>query len=424
MERLNYFLKTTGQISPLQFGFTAGRSKADAIKTISDFVGHSRKQGLKCCLLALDIAEPFDNAWHPGILAQLRKLKCPPNMFNMVKDFLRDHTAHVTLRNSLSSKRVTKGCPQGSVSGTTLWNIIISDLIKLLSNEAKVKIVVFANDIMIMTQGPSLPDILKIMQTTLQTIDNWCKENRLKISKDKLALMPMFTRNKEVLKSHPTISKSGIKIVSQMKYLGVTLDYKMDWYPHTQYLENKVLHIRNSLVRCSTATWGMTFHKLRMIYKYTILPVITYASEAWSTSVSKRAKSKFQQIRRAFLIFITRAYKSFSNEALSAIAGIMPIEQAMQLYQDRRAISRGNPTNVVIAALKKIETPTKIRGIHPKDNHISVDLSGTAGNANMKIFTDGSKTENHVGASMVAEKDSKETHISTETEHDTYSIPS
>jgi len=147
---------------------------------------------------------------------------------------------------------------------------------------------------------------------------------------------------------------------------------------------------------------------------HAILPVITYASEAWSTSVYKRSKSKLQQIQRAFLIFITKAYKSVSNEALSAIAGIMPIEQAMQLYKDRRAISRRNPTNAVIAARKKIETPSKTRGIHPKNNHISVDLSGTVGNANMKIFTDGSKTENHVGASMVAEKDSKAIHINTQ----------
>jgi len=80
----------------------------------------------------------------------------------------------------------------------------------------------------------------------------------------------MFTRNKDVLKIHPTIIERGIKIVSQMKYLGVTLDCKLDWYPHTQYLENKLLRIRNSHVRCSTATWGLTFHNLMTIYKYAI----------------------------------------------------------------------------------------------------------------------------------------------------------
>jgi hypothetical protein len=77
--RLNYFLETAGQIPLLQYGFTADRSTADAIKTVSEFVGHSRKLELNCCLLALDIAGAFDNAWHPGILARLWKLKYPPS---------------------------------------------------------------------------------------------------------------------------------------------------------------------------------------------------------------------------------------------------------------------------------------------------------------------------------------------------------
>jgi len=42
-------------------------------------------------------------------------------------------TAHVTLGNTISSKRDTKGCPRGLVSGPTSWNII-SDLIPLFSN--------------------------------------------------------------------------------------------------------------------------------------------------------------------------------------------------------------------------------------------------------------------------------------------------
>jgi hypothetical protein len=149
VERLNYFQQTTGQIPSLQFGFTAGRSTADAIKTVIEFVEHSRKLGLKCCLLVLDIAGAFDNTWHPGILARLWKLKCPPNIYSMVRDFLSDRTAHVTLGNSISSKCITNGCPQGSVFGPTVWNIIISDLIALLSNAPNLKIIVFAGDIMV-----------------------------------------------------------------------------------------------------------------------------------------------------------------------------------------------------------------------------------------------------------------------------------
>jgi len=213
IERLNYFLESAGQLPPQQCGFTAGRSTADAIKAVSEFVRQSRKLGQKCCLLALDIAGAFDNAWHPGILARLWKLKCPPIIYSIVRDFLRERAAQVTLGNSVSSKRVTKWCPQGSVSGPTLWNIIINGLIALLSNVPYVKIVVFADDIMIMIQGPTPLAILITLQSTLQTIEDWCKEHRLEISKEKSALMPMFLRNREVYKRHPTIVAWGINVV-------------------------------------------------------------------------------------------------------------------------------------------------------------------------------------------------------------------
>jgi ribonuclease HI len=52
----------------------------------------------------------------------------------------------------------------------------------------------------------------------------------------------------------------------------------------------------------------------------------------------------------------------------------------------------------------------------PSDLHYILNLlplSGMEGNANMVIYTDGSKTENHVGASMVAVQDSKEIHTNT-----------
>jgi len=75
MGRLNHFFGGQPQSkSPppsQQYGFTAGRSTTDAIKSVTDFARRSRQPGSKCCLLAFDIEAAFDNAWHPGILARL-----------------------------------------------------------------------------------------------------------------------------------------------------------------------------------------------------------------------------------------------------------------------------------------------------------------------------------------------------------------
>jgi ribonuclease HI len=109
-----------------------------------------------------------------------------------------------------------------------------------------------------------------------------------------------------------------------------------------------------------------------------------------------------------------KAYRTVSLEALSAIAGLMPIDHAISLYTDIRAISRGLPTNAVIAQPKKTETPIKTRGIHPTDSHIQVDMTGGEDTAEVSIYTDRSKTEHHVGAGMVAVKNSREVHIETQ----------
>ena len=138
--------------------------------------------------------------------------------------------------------------------GPTLWNILISGLIENLSKAQDVKIVVFADDIMIMIQGPSHSAILTTLQGTLRTIEDWSKDHKLEISKEKSALMPMFIKKREEYKRHPTIVSWGIKVVSKMRYLGIIIDCKLDWFPHTQHLENKSLRIRNSLVRCSKGT--------------------------------------------------------------------------------------------------------------------------------------------------------------------------
>jgi ribonuclease HI len=88
----------------------------------------------------------------------------------------------------------------------------------------------------------------------------------------------------------------------------------------------------------------------------------------------------------------------------------MPIDQAISLYKDKRTIARGQQTNAIIAQLKKIETSTKLKGTNPTENHIQVVLSGEEGLAEVTLHTDGSKTDQHVGAGMVAMKESREIH--------------
>ena len=250
-----------------------------------------------------------------------------------------------------SPEAARKGRSQAQTS-----NIIISELITVLTKVPNLEIVTFADDILLMARGPSHSAVLKTVTDTLRTLENWCKSHKLVNSKDKTTLMPMSRRNSDNYKNHTDIKSWGLKVATKMKYLGIMLDSKMDWFPHTQYLENKLLHIRNNLARCSKATWDVSYANLVIIYKHAILPTITYTAVEWYSTTSKRAKNKLQQIQRSFLIFLTKAYRTVSLESFSAIAEIIPIDLTLKLFTDKRSITRGLPTNAVIVQLKKIET--------------------------------------------------------------------
>ena len=74
------------------------------------------------------------------------------------------------------------------------------------------------------------------------------------------------------------------------------------------------------------------------------------------------------------------------------------------MHQEVRVISSGHQRNELL----DIETYGRIRGTHPKYNYISVDFIGKECKTDVCIFTDGSKTENHVEAAMMAFKDSRD----------------
>jgi ribonuclease HI len=55
-----------------------------------------------------------------------------------------------------------------------------------------------------------------------------------------------------------------------------------------------------------------------------------------------------------------------------------------------------------------------MKGTHPVDSYLHVELTGVEGIAEVTVYTDGSKTEQHIGAGVVVVKDSREIHTETQ----------
>ncbi|GFW57592.1 uncharacterized protein TNCV_2925111 [Trichonephila clavipes] len=90
-----------------------------------------------------------------------------------------------------------RSCPQGSVSGPILWNIIINDLLSKLNNLACCEIIVFADDILICSQDRDLSATFLHAQEALNLASDWSKGFKLDFSPDKTRIMAIGKRNKQ-----------------------------------------------------------------------------------------------------------------------------------------------------------------------------------------------------------------------------------
>ena len=76
----------------------------------------------------IDLQRAFDLVWHDGLLYNIKKLGLEGNIFNFIRDFLRNRTIQVRVGSELSSVRVLEnGTPQGSVIIPLLFLLRVND---------------------------------------------------------------------------------------------------------------------------------------------------------------------------------------------------------------------------------------------------------------------------------------------------------
>ncbi|GFW12849.1 uncharacterized protein TNCV_3885591 [Trichonephila clavipes] len=129
-------------------------------------------------------------------------------------------------RRSHSSKEkfLNEGCPQGSVSGPFLWNVIINDFLEKILAFSSCETIAFADDLLLCFQGKSFHDICRQAQLTLDFASTWTKNFKLEFNAVKSKVMFLEKREKNALTSNLTLNGFSLDCVKELKYLGVVLD--------------------------------------------------------------------------------------------------------------------------------------------------------------------------------------------------------
>ncbi|GBL81522.1 Putative protein in type-1 retrotransposable element R1DM [Araneus ventricosus] len=129
-QRLTYFLKKTRQLSPKQFGFKEGVSFDHALDSLLTTIDSHKRNKMHVAVVSIDIKGAFDNLKYSSIVETLSNSQCPPNIQSLFRNLFKDRNVIIPTNEGVAQQPHTRGCPQGSCSGPSLWNLVAEEALE------------------------------------------------------------------------------------------------------------------------------------------------------------------------------------------------------------------------------------------------------------------------------------------------------
>lgn len=298
--KLEKYIENNEILSNNQYAYRKHHSCTRALIKTMDNVYKKLDEGNIVVLVFLDLTQAFPSLNHNILLQKLKDIGLNNNELLLMQNYM-IKTKHITkLRKTNSQEKEFKnGVWQGSCLASTLFNIYINDITKI--EEEMINI--YADDIMIEVHGKDINEINKKSENIMNRINEYCNNNCLKLNFKKCKYMKIKERKK--YKDEEITIKIGsnnIEEVKSYKYLGITIDNKLNWNEHINKLIKKIQKYIPIFYNIRNYTKQQVSIQL---YKTLVLSNINYGIQIYGN----RGLEKIQKITNRILGII-----SFSND--------------------------------------------------------------------------------------------------------------
>ncbi|KAF2346877.1 Reverse transcriptase domain [Trinorchestia longiramus] len=227
------------------------------------------------------------SVWHEGIIYKLMASGLEKTYVKWLKNYLTGRTISVRL-GAVQSEGVpvTWGLPQGAVLSPLLFNIMLSDL--LVADG--VQLIIYADDITIISKGDSLPEVRACLQKYLDSLATWFKKWKLIVNPAKCS-QQIFTKKHSIPDVILRLNNSVVRNVTCQRMLGIVFDApRLTFAAHIGNLVGDLRKRLQVLRALSAARWGASRLLLRRVYIAFIRSKLEYGWPVWGELRSSSLK--------------------------------------------------------------------------------------------------------------------------------------
>ena len=259
-----------------QFGFRAGCSTSDAVLHYVDDCVAALDKRLYTVTVFLDFSKAFDTVNHDIMLRKLDRLGFRGNTNDYFRSYLCDRRMYVSV-NGCDSETTTMniGLPQGSVSAPWLFSLYINDMHR---TSRKLKFIHYADDTTVYMSGNNLKRLCEEVCEELRLIDDWLKSNRLSLNINKTYCMIHTHSNYDLNDRDVRIRNTPITFVKSAKFLGITIDDRLNYNEHVTQLTKRLSRCKGILYKLS---YSIPPTILRQLYFAIFYSVMIYGIAIW-----------------------------------------------------------------------------------------------------------------------------------------------
>ena len=247
-----------------------------------------------------------------------------------------------------------EGVPQGCVLSVTLFAIKINELANIIPHDPRYMSSLYVDDFQLSYRDVSLATVGEKLQEALIAVEGWCRLNGFIFSLPKTKAMHFTQIAGLHLKPDLVLHSKIIEYRDNFKFLGLIWDSRLSWALHISELKNKCKRMIGMLRSISSHDWGGDRLTLRHLYRVFIRSKLDYGSIVFN-SASKTTISTLEPIVNECLMMITGCFKSTPAESLKVIANELPLSLRRDLLSLKYCIKTrsqySNPAQISVTAV-------------------------------------------------------------------------